>query len=82
MTNKEKYEQVFMACFSLEKTALNGELVYNSVDGWDSIGHMAMIATLEATFDIMIETDDIVDFSSYNKGFEILEKYGVTFNSA
>ncbi|HYA13526.1 MAG TPA: hypothetical protein VEF33_04220 [Syntrophales bacterium] len=81
MTNKEKYEQAFITCFSLEKTALNDELVYNSLPEWDSVGHMAMITVLEETFNIMIETDDIVDFSSYNKGFEILEKYGVTFNS-
>jgi acyl carrier protein len=82
MTNKEKYEQVFMTCFSLERTALNDKLVYNSLREWDSVGHMAMIAALEATFDIMVETDDVVDFSSYNKGFEILKKYGVKFDSA
>ena len=81
MTNKEKYEQVFITCFSLEKTALNDELVYNSLPEWDSVGHMAMVTVLEETFNIMIETDDIVDFSSYNKGFEILEKYGIRFNS-
>ncbi len=79
MSNKEKYEQVFMTCFSLEKTALNDELVYNSISEWDSVGHMGMIAALEETFDIMMETDDIIDFSSYNKGMEILEKYDVKF---
>jgi hypothetical protein len=25
----------------------------------------------------MIETDDIIDFNSYRKGFEILKKYGI-----
>ena len=33
----------------------------------------------EEGFNITIDTDDIVDYSSYNKGFEILEKYGITF---
>ena len=77
MTNHEKYEQVFMNCFSLDKHALNDQLVYNSIHAWDSVGHMAMIAALEQTFDIMIDTDDIIDFSSYNKGFEILAKYDI-----
>ena len=77
MNNKEKYEQVFMDCFSLEKDALNDELVYNSISTWDSVGHMAMIAALEEAFDIMMDTDDIIDFSSYNKGIEILAKYDV-----
>ena len=77
MNNKEKYEQVFMDCFSLEKDTLNDELVYNSISTWDSVGHMAMIAALEEAFDIMMDTDDIIDFSSYNKGIEILAKYDV-----
>ena len=79
MNNKEKYDQVFLACFSLEMSELNDGLVYNSITKWDSIGHMQMIAALEETFDIMMETDDIIDFSSYNKGFKILEKYGIKF---
>ena len=49
------------------------------VELWDSVGHMTLIAALEDTFDIMMETDDIVDFSSFEKGKEILEKYGIKF---
>jgi acyl carrier protein len=48
------------------------------VQGWDSVGHMALIAALEESFDIMMDTDDIVDFSSYEKGKAILKKYNVT----
>ena len=35
--------------------------------------------TLEEVFDIMMEMDDIIDFSSYKKGFELIAKYGVEF---
>jgi acyl carrier protein len=58
---------------------LGDDLLYNTIPEWDSIGHMGMIAAIEETFDIMMETDDIIDFSSYKKGFEILEKYGIKF---
>lgn len=79
MTDKEKYEQIFMECFAVEKAVLNEEFVYQCVAEWDSVGHMGMIAGIEETFDIMMEIDDIIDFSSYKKGFEILAKYGVEF---
>lgn len=80
MENKNKYDQIFMNCFGIEKSVLNDELVYNSIKTWDSVGHMEMIATLEETFDIMMETDDIIDFSSYSKGKEILrENYDIEF---
>lgn len=79
MTNKEKYEQIFMDSFMIDKDALNDELVYNSISQWDSVGHMAMIAAIENVFDIMMETEDIIDFSSCKKGMEILAKYGIEF---
>ena len=59
--------------------ALDDELQYQSIKTWDSVGHMALMAALEDSFDIMLEMDDIVDFGSYKTGFKTLEKYGVTF---
>ena len=77
MTNKEKYAQVFIDSFSITSDQLNDNLVYQGVQQWDSIGHMGMVAALEEAFDIMMETDDIIDFGSYSKGIEILAKYNV-----
>ena len=79
MNNLEKYKKVFTESFAIEESQLNGDLEYNSIETWDSVGHMGMIATLEETFEIEMDTDDIIDFSSYNKGFELLPKYGVKF---
>ncbi|MFV5213337.1 acyl carrier protein [Azonexus caeni] len=79
MSNQEKYQQVFIECFGVAADALGDKFTYQCVPAWDSVGHMGMIAALEDTFGIMMETDDIVDFSSYTKGMELLGKYGVTF---
>ena len=77
MTNEKKYEDVFINSFAIEKSKLNEELIYESVPDWDSVGHMGMIAELEDTFNIELETDDIIDFSSFEKGKEILKKYNI-----
>ena len=79
MTNQEKYDEIFMDCFSVEKSVLNDKFVYQCVAEWDSVGHMSMIAAIEDAFAIMMETDDIIDFGSYTKGMDILAKYGVSF---
>jgi acyl carrier protein len=79
MTNKEKYDQVFVNQLSIKPEQLNEALIYNSVGSWDSVGHMALMAALETEFDIMMDTEDIIDFSSYPKGMEILAKYEVSF---
>lgn len=76
MGNREKYDRVFLTCFQVNEKDLAG-LNYQGVHQWDSIGHMNMIAELEETFNITIEMDDILNFSSYVKGLEIILKYGV-----
>jgi acyl carrier protein len=78
MTNLEKYNTVFKECFMIEEIQLE-ELIYQSVISWDSVGHMGLIAQLEEAFDIMLDTDDIIDFSSYKIGKEILKKYDIQF---
>ncbi len=78
MTNKEKYDKVFLDCFALSPDQLGESLTYQSVAAWDSVGHMGMVAALEEAFGIMMEMDDIIDFSSYTKGIELLGKYKVS----
>lgn len=77
MSNKEKYTQVFVECFSVTPDVLNENFVYQCVPAWDSVGHMGMIAALEETFDIMMDTEDIIEFSSFTVGIEKLKKYGI-----
>jgi len=79
MTNKQKYDKIFLDTFYLEESALSNDVVYNSIPKWDSIGHMTLIAAIEGTFNIMMETSDIIDLSSYEKGVQILTKYGIKF---
>jgi acyl carrier protein len=78
MTNTEKYNQTFIASFGVKEQELQ-KLAYQGIDAWDSVGHMNLITHLEETFDIMFETDDIINFNSYTKGYEILERYGIGF---
>lgn len=79
MTNIEKYTNIFTTVFSVDTSVLNEIFTILNIDKWDSIAHMALIGQLEETFDIMFETDDIIGFSSYTNGMEILEKYGIKF---
>ena len=76
MTNLEKYNNVFKESFSIEESELP-QLKYQDISEWDSIGHMNLMAQIEDAFEIELDTDNIVDFSSYEIGKEILRKYNV-----
>ena len=78
--NIEKYKACFVESLEIEEASVNETLEYNSIPQWDSIGHMSLMSSLEKIFDISMETDDIIDFSSFNKGKEILtKKYSIIF---
>lgn len=80
MSNLLKYNNAFISTFEIGEEQL-ADLKYQDIQAWDSVGHMTLIAALEDAFDIMMDTDDIIDFNSYEKGKEILSKaeYGVKF---
>ncbi|GEK31428.1 acyl carrier protein [Kurthia zopfii] len=74
-----KLKEIFKEVLELDETVNIEELEYNTIPQWDSIGHMSLIAELEDVFDIMLDTDDVLDMSSFSKAKEILGKYDVVF---
>ena len=77
MSTKKKYQDIFIKSLSMDNNKFNENIKYNEVPEWDSIGHMTLISALEEEYKINFVTDDIVDFSSFKKGIEILKKYKV-----
>ena len=77
MTNIDKYKKSFLESLAVGEDVINEDLKYNDIPEWDSIGHMTLMSSLEEIFQITLDTDDIVDFSSYKKGIELLKKYKV-----
>jgi acyl carrier protein len=77
MDNNDIYRGIFIKVFELTPNANPEGLVVHAIPLWDSIGHMQLIAALEEAFGIMFQTEDIINFSSYKQGKEILAKYDI-----
>lgn len=77
MTNNSeiRVRNVFVDTFSIEESLVVDSLAYSSIPQWDSVAHMSLIVNLEDEFDIMIDTDDVIDMSTFQKSVEIVEKY-------
>ena len=78
MTNLEKYKKAFTEILKVSNDKLAG-FKYQDIPQWDSVGHMALVVAVEEAFDILFDTDDIIELSSFEKGKEILKKYNVEF---
>ena len=80
MSNFEKYKNAFINVFEVDESELGDSFNFKDVEIWDSMAHLSLITELEDAFDVMFETDDILNFGGFNNGMKILEKYGVSFN--
>ena len=78
MKNKDKYIDIFIESLSIDKKKFNEKLKYNDIPEWDSINHMTLMSGLEEGFNISMDSDDIIDFSSFKKGIQMLKKYKVS----
>ena len=79
MNNKDKYIEVFMRIFNVDKDILDENFTFANIDSWDSMTHLTLISELEDTFDVMFETEDILHFGGYENGMKILASYGIVF---
>lgn len=79
-SNQQVLVDSFATALAIPAEKVTDDLVYNSIPQWDSIAHMTLVAELESRFDVMMDTDDIIDMSSVGKARDILGKYGVAFD--
>ncbi|OEH86749.1 acyl carrier protein [Desulfuribacillus stibiiarsenatis] len=77
--NEQKLRQIFSQSLGIDESQIIDTLEYSTIPEWDSIAHMSLIAAIDEAFDIMLDTEDVIDMSSYGKAKEILKKYDVEF---
>ena len=82
MSNVEKYQNAFLEALNnigsrkyLAEDLVNAST--NTIQGWDSIFQMTLIAILEEAFEISIEPGDILALNSFQSGLVILNRYGL-----
>jgi acyl carrier protein len=79
MSNADKLVQCFAEALGIDPGLVVDTLSYDSIPQWDSVAHMALVTELEAVFDVMLDTDEILALSSPERAREILNKHGVSF---
>lgn len=77
MNNQSKFVKAFSDALGIEVEKITDDLAYNTIAEWDSTAHMMLIAELESVFDIMLDTDDIIEMSSVAVARNILKKYEI-----
>ena len=71
----ENLRAVFRDTLGLDSAAAVDDLAYRALPAWDSIGHMRLVAAIETAFDVMLDTDEVIDLSSFAKAAAIVGRH-------
>ena len=77
MTNIDKLNRIFCEVFGIKESALNGDFNKCNVDSWDSVRQLSLSTAVEDEFDIMLDAEDILEFTSYDNVKKVLAKYEI-----
>lgn len=80
MATTRMLQALFTDALDLPPDTRFEQLSYRSLPQWDSVAHMRLVARLEAEFDLMLDTDEVIDMSSFTVCKEILARHGVHFD--
>ena len=70
-------EEVVSRVFGIEPGSIDESSSPESVEGWDSMGHLNLVAALEHDFNVSIDIGDVMEMVSVKRIREILLQYGV-----
>jgi acyl carrier protein len=77
MSAEAKLRAAFVEALGLPAEVDVSATRYRETRQWDSVAHMQLVGAIELAFDIMLDTDDVIGMSSYQRAREIVGKHGV-----
>ncbi len=81
MNTEEKLQSAFSRALAIPGRSVTEDLTYQSIPEWDSLGHLTLIEEIECTFDINIDTNDVLTLASYADAKKMLAKYNIDLKS-
>ena len=70
-------EEVVSHVFGVDPDSVDASSSPETVEGWDSMGHLNLVAALEKRFNVSIDIGDAMEMVSVQRIREILLDYGV-----
>ena len=76
MSNIEKLKEAFVEGLEIPMEEVETATM-EGVEKWDSIGQMSLVAIIEDAFGIEFEPDEVMRFTSFAAGVDILKNHGI-----
>ena len=70
-------EDLIAGVFGLDRRDIDERSSPETIEGWDSMGHLNLVLALEQNFNVSLAAGDVIEMANVKKIKEILREYGV-----
>ncbi|MBB5827633.1 acyl carrier protein [Micromonospora carbonacea] len=77
MPLSDRLRAVFVEALELGGEVDVENLRYREIEQWDSLGHMTLVAAIEEEFDVQLDTEQVIEMSSFKVALDMLAGMGV-----
>ncbi|MFI7431982.1 acyl carrier protein [Micromonospora haikouensis] len=77
MSLTDRLRDVFVDALELPEGTDVENLTYRGIEQWDSLGHMTLVAAIEDEFDVQLDTEQVIDMSSFKVALDMLRGLSV-----
>jgi acyl carrier protein len=74
---EQRVEELIASLFDMRREDVTDCLAMRNTDGWDSLKHIELVVSIEETFGVRLELDDIVAMQTLKDIKRILREKGV-----
>jgi acyl carrier protein len=68
-----KVQQAFHTAFHVDPQSVSLETVPDDIDGWDSVGHLELVAALESIFELSFDVDELMEMENVGEIVRIIQ---------
>lgn len=68
-----RIKNTMAAVFNIDAAQITESASSDTIEGWDSLGHMSLIVALEEEFEIVFDDSEMVDMVDYNTIYETIK---------
>ncbi|EEP74346.1 hypothetical protein MCAG_04673 [Micromonospora sp. ATCC 39149] len=76
MSLSDRLRAVFVETLELGEDVDVENLKYREIEQWDSLGHMTLVGAIEDEFDVQLDTEQVIDMSSFKVALDMLSGMG------
>ena len=75
MSIRHRLIRVFRETLDLAPEVEVESLKYRDLPAWNSVGHMQLVAAIEAEFELMLDTEEIIAMSSFGEAERTVDRH-------